>query len=152
MQKRTTITLESGESDFAYFGSQIMAPCIKAIVLVLFCMCVLIFFNATLILGFSYAINNTTHNMSSGCLRCEPEPCATRLVFYGQTSVVTLLVWSLLLFFNEAIVGALITAFAIVTLRYFNRRYDEYRLTILNGFPTVALESSDEYEEEMLTL
>lgn len=90
--------------------------------------------------------------MSSGCLRCEPEPCATRLVFYGQTSAVTLLVWSLLLFFNEAIVGVLITVFAIVALRYFNRRYDEYRLTVLNAFPTVALESSDEYEEEMLTL
>lgn len=155
MQKRTTITLDSEESDFvAYFSGQIVIPCVKGTILTLFCTCVLIFFNATLILGFSYAINNTTHNMSSGCLRCEPEPCATRIVFYGQTSVVTLFLWSLVLFFNEAIVGVLITVFAIVFVRYLNRRYDEYRLTILNAFPTVAtLETSDEYEEEeMLTL
>lgn len=135
MQKRTTIELDTTESDFVRFYTSLATSCIKGTLVIGFSACVLILFNAMLILGFSNAINNATHNMTSGCLWCETEPCTTRITFYERTSLVTLFFWSAILFANEVFVCSIIVAFVLLALRYINRLYDTYRLTILQEFP-----------------
>lgn len=153
---KETVVLDIGDSDASHFVVQLVAPCIKYTLLALFCVAVLIFFNATLMMGFSYASYNATHNMTNGCLRYEPEPCVSRLTFYGQTSVLSLFLWASLLFVNEALLGIIMAGLIAAIWRYTARRYDEYRLTMLAQFPTPSVEldgqDTTEEEEEELSL
>lgn len=129
-----------------------LAPFIKGVMLYGFSIGVLIFFNSVLILGFSYAINDTIYNMTSGCLLCEPEPCTKRLVFYGQTSLLMLYFWSSVLFMNEVMIGGLIGLFIFAMHRYFNRHYHQYRLAMIESFPSIKTPVEDKSSgDEMLT-
>lgn len=130
-----------------------LVPFFNGVMLYGFSMGVLIFSNSVLILSFSYAINDTMYNMTSGCLLCEPEPCAKRLVFYGQSSLLMLYFWSSVLFMNEVIIGVLIGLFIFNAHRYFNRHHHQYRLAMIEAFPSIKLpvEEKSSNDDEMLT-
>lgn len=100
----------------------------------------LFFLNAGLIIGYSYAVNGLSYNMSTGCLLTSASPppplaCNQTLTFYARSGLGHLAGWSTALSLTELALLLIMLGVGKFILNYCREGYEDYRLAMVGEMP-----------------